>query len=47
MRIYKESKLDNGVAVITGENENADIVTLSVWIRAGSRYEQAHERVIQ
>lgn len=44
MKIYRESKLNNGVTIITGENENADIVTLSVWIKAGSRYEQQGER---
>ncbi len=44
MKIYKESKLDNGIMVITGENDSADIVTLSVWIKAGSRYEKEGER---
>ena len=44
MKIYKESKLDNGMAILTSEDSNADVVTISVWLRAGSRYEQKEER---
>lgn len=44
MKTYKESKLNNGIAVITSEDPNADVVTISVWVRAGSRYEKGSER---
>lgn len=44
MKIYKESKLDNGLGILTNEDPNAEIVTISVWARAGSRYEKADER---
>lgn len=39
MIIYHNSQLENGLTVITAEDNNSDIVTLSVWIKAGSRYE--------
>ncbi len=41
MNIYNASKLSNGLTVITSENQNTDIVTISAWIRAGARYETA------
>lgn len=44
MKIYKESKLDNGLSIITSEDQNAEVVTISVWVRAGSRYEKKDER---
>lgn len=44
MKTYKESKLENGLAILTSEDPNAEIVTISVWARAGSRYEKADER---
>lgn len=39
MNKYKESVLPNGLKIITSENPNSDIITLSVWVKAGSRYE--------
>lgn len=44
MKIYKESKLDNGLAILTSENPNDETVTVSVLVRAGSRYEREGER---
>lgn len=44
MKQYKQSKLPNGLRVITGEDPNSDIITLSVWARAGSRYENKQQR---
>lgn len=40
MNIYKESILKNNLKIITGENPNSEIVTISIWIKAGSRYEK-------
>ena len=39
MIIYNNSQLENGLTIITAEDNNSDIVTISVWIKAGSRYE--------
>ena len=39
MNKYNESVLPNGLKIITSENSNSEIVTLSIWVRAGSRYE--------
>lgn len=39
MNKYKESILPNGLKIITSENPNSEIVTLSIWVKAGSRYE--------
>lgn len=44
MKTYKESKLENGMAILTSEDQNDEIVTVSVWVRAGSRYEKENER---
>ncbi len=44
MKLYQESKLANGLSIITAEDKNADIVTASLCIKAGSRYEQLDER---
>ncbi len=44
MKLYQESKLANGLSIITAEDKNADIVTASLCIKAGSRYEQSDER---
>ncbi|MBI5742374.1 MAG: insulinase family protein [Candidatus Niyogibacteria bacterium] len=43
MKIYKESELVNGLKIITSEDKNSDIVTLAIWVRAGSRYEEQDE----
>lgn len=37
MNIYKESILPNNLKVITSENPNSDIVTISFWAKAGGR----------
>ncbi len=39
MIIYNNSQLKNGLTIITAEDNNSDIVTISIWIKAGSRYE--------
>ncbi len=39
MNNYSETSLANGLRVITNENLSSDVVTLSAWIRCGSRYE--------
>jgi predicted Zn-dependent peptidase len=44
MRTYHESKLPNGVTLITSENPHSDIVTISILIQAGSRHENSDER---
>ncbi len=44
MNEYKQSKLSNGITVITGENKNSQLVNVSFLIRAGSRYEKSGER---
>lgn len=38
-QIYKESTLNNGLKVITSENSSSEIVTFSIWVKAGARYE--------
>ena len=40
MNKYNESILPNGLKIITSENPNSEIVILSVWVKAGSRYEE-------
>ena len=39
MIIYNNSQLENGLTIITAEDNNSDIVTISIWVKAGSRYE--------
>ena len=39
MIIYNNSQLKNGLTVITAEDNNSDIITISMWVKAGSRYE--------
>lgn len=36
-QIYKESNLNNGLKIITSENPNSEIVTISFWIKVGAR----------
>ncbi|MBI4919748.1 insulinase family protein [Candidatus Azambacteria bacterium] len=36
--------MPNGLSIITSENKNSEIVNISVWIRAGSRYETKEQR---
>ncbi|MEK9183566.1 MAG: pitrilysin family protein, partial [Patescibacteria group bacterium] len=43
MKNYNESSLSNGLRIITSEDINSPIVTITVWVRAGSRYEQPHQ----
>lgn len=43
MKTYKESVLKNSLKVITGEDANAEIVALAVYLRAGSIYESPDE----
>lgn len=40
---YKETTLSNGLKVITGENPNSEIVTFSIWVKAGARYESSEQ----
>lgn len=44
MSDYKESKLDNGLTIITNEDFNSGIVTIEAVVRAGSKYEKKRER---
>lgn len=44
MKIYKESKLNNGFKIITGEDINSETVNLLISVKAGSRYEASNER---
>lgn len=44
MKACHESKLSNGLSVISIENPYADVVTMGIWINAGSRYESKTER---
>lgn len=37
MNIYKETTLNNGLKVMTSENQNSEIVTISFWIKIGGR----------
>lgn len=37
MNTYKESTMPNGLRVITSENKNSEIVTISFWIKVGGR----------
>lgn len=39
MIIYNNSQLESGLTILTAEDNNSDIVTISMWVRAGSRYE--------
>src|SRR3989344_1608204 len=43
MITYKESSLFNGLRVITKNTPGVDAVAISVWFRAGSRYENKDE----
>lgn len=43
MKKYNHSKLENGLQIITSENAGSEVVTISVWVRAGSRYENEKE----
>lgn len=43
MNIYKESNLSNGLKIITSEAPNLEVVDISVWVRAGSRYESKEQ----
>lgn len=44
MKNYKESKLKNGLTIITNEHKDSDVVMISVLIKAGSRHETNNER---
>jgi len=44
MKVYKESVLKSGLTVLTSEDANSDIVTLTVGFMAGSRHEVPDER---
>jgi predicted Zn-dependent peptidase len=44
MRLYQQSQLKNGLVIITSEDNNSDIVSVSLDVAAGSRYEAQHER---
>lgn len=37
MNTYKESTISNGLKIITSENQNSEIVTISFWIKVGGR----------
>jgi predicted Zn-dependent peptidase len=39
MIVYNNSRFDNGLTIITAEDNNSEIVTISIWVKAGSRYE--------
>lgn len=43
MKVYKESKLENGIAILTSEDLDSEVVSISVYILAGSRYERTSE----
>lgn len=40
---YKEITLNNGLRVITSENPNSGIITFSIWVKAGARYESSEQ----
>ncbi len=44
MKNYKQSRLNNGLTVITGEDFNSEIVTMEAVVRAGSKYEEKKQR---
>lgn len=41
--IYKESKLANGLKVMTAQNDSILVVDTSLWTRTGYRYEKSDE----
>ncbi len=43
MKIYQESILKNNLSVITIEDKNSETVAATMWISAGSRYENPNE----
>ncbi|MEK7636476.1 MAG: pitrilysin family protein [Patescibacteria group bacterium] len=43
MKNYNESILKNGLQVITSEDANSSIITITLGVKAGSRYEQPHQ----
>ena len=43
MNSYSETKLDNGLTLIVGENPASPIITLQLVVRAGSSYENQGE----
>lgn len=44
MNIYQEAVLNNSLKIITSEHPGSDLVTVSLWVRAGSRYEDVGQR---
>lgn len=44
MRTYKESKLGNGLKIISSYIPQTEAVNISIWFKAGSRYEKEDEK---
>ena len=43
MSYYQETVLKNGLRLITSTNKNATVAVVSLWVKAGSRYEKKEE----
>ena len=44
--MYKKTKLDNGIRIITHPMPKMESVALGIWIKAGGRYESGSNKGI-